>query len=42
VQRYTQRFYRLLEPNWLDAQLYQKLILAEEAIYADRIDPMFN
>lgn len=42
VQRYTQRFYRLLEPNWLDAQLYQKLILAEEAIYADRLDPMFN
>jgi putative ATPase len=42
VQRYTQRFYRLLEPDWLNAQLYQKLILAEEAIYADRLDPMFN
>ncbi|MCG6138756.1 MAG: AAA family ATPase [Nostoc sp. LLA-1] len=42
VQRYTQRFYRLLEPDWLDPQLYQKLILAEEAIYADRLDPMFN
>jgi len=42
VQRYTQRFYRLLEPDCLDAQLYKKLTLAEEAIYTDNLDPMFN
>ncbi len=42
VPRHTQRFYRLLPSQNLDAQLYERLVLAEEAIYTDASDPMFN
>ncbi|QLE53144.1 AAA family ATPase (plasmid) [Nostoc sp. C057] len=42
VPRHTQRFYRLLPSQNLDAQLYKRLVLAEEAIYTDVSDPMLN
>jgi putative ATPase len=42
VPRYTQRLYRLLDKSKLDAQLYQRLVAAEEAIYSDKLDPMVN
>ncbi len=42
VPRHTQRFYRLLEPDWLDTKLYKRLVVAEEAIYAEQSDPMTN
>ncbi|MBE9104411.1 AAA family ATPase [Nostoc cf. edaphicum LEGE 07299] len=42
VPRHTQRFYRLLPSQNLDAQLYERLVLAEEAIYTDTSDPMLN
>lgn len=40
VPRYTQRLYRLLEKSKLDADLYQRLVAAEEAIYSDKLDPI--
>jgi putative ATPase len=42
VPRHTQRLYRLLEKSKLDADLYQRLVAAEEAIYSDKLDPMVN
>ncbi|WP_414516563.1 AAA family ATPase [Nostoc sp. PCC 9305] len=42
VPRHTQRFYRLLPSQNLDTQLYERLVLAEEAIYTDTSDPMLN
>jgi putative ATPase len=42
VPRQTQRLYRLLEKSKLDADLYQRLVAAEEAIYSDKLDPMVN
>jgi putative ATPase len=42
VPRHTQRFYRLLKEQKLDTQLYERLVVAEEAIYADQSDPMIN
>jgi putative ATPase len=42
VPRHTQRLYRLLEKSKLDAQLYQRLVAAEEAIYSNKLDPMVN
>jgi putative ATPase len=42
VPRHTQRLYRLLEQSKLDADLYQRLVAAEEAIYSDKLDPMVN
>ncbi|MBD2012401.1 AAA family ATPase [Microcoleus sp. FACHB-53] len=42
VPRHTQRLYRLLEKSKLDADLYQRLVAAEEAIYTDKLDPMVN
>lgn len=42
VPRHTQRLYRLLDPTKLDADLYERLVAAEEAIYADESDPMVN
>jgi putative ATPase len=42
VPRHTQRLYRLLEKSKLDAELYQRLVAAEEAIYTDKLDPMVN
>lgn len=42
VPRHTQRFYHLLPSQNLDTQLYERLVLAEEAIYTDASDPMLN
>ena len=42
VPRHTQRFYHLLPSQSLDNQLYERLVLAEEAIYTDASDPMLN
>ena len=42
IPRHTQRLYRLLEPKKLDADLYERLVVAEEAIYASESDPMVN
>ncbi|MEP0778326.1 AAA family ATPase [Microcoleus sp. ZQ-A2] len=42
VPRYTQRLYRLLDSSKLNADLYQRLVAAEEAIYSDNLDPMVN
>jgi putative ATPase len=42
VPRHTQRLYRLLNSDWLDADLYQRLAVAEEAIYARESDPLVN
>ncbi|MBD2441360.1 hypothetical protein [Nostoc sp. FACHB-110] len=42
VPRYTQRLYRLLPANALDKQLYKRLVDAEEAMYANQLDPMLN
>jgi hypothetical protein len=42
VPRHTQRLYRLLDSSKLDADLYQRLVAAEEAIYTDKLDPMVN
>jgi putative ATPase len=33
IPRYTQRLYRLLDSSKLNADLYQRLVAAEEAIY---------
>ena len=42
VPRHTQRLYSLLDPTKLDADLYERLVAAEEAIYASESDPMVN
>jgi putative ATPase len=42
VPRHTQRLYRLLDPKRLNAGLYERLVAAEEAIYASGSDPMVN
>ncbi len=42
VPRHTQRLYRLLDPTKLNPGLYERLIAAEEAIYASGSDPMVN
>jgi putative ATPase len=42
VPRHTQRLYRLLDSSKLNADLYQRLVAAEEAIYSDKLDPMVN
>jgi putative ATPase len=42
LPRHTQRLYRLVDLQTLPAALAQKLIEAEEAIYADPDDPMVN
>lgn len=42
VPRHTQRLYHLLDPMKLDADLYERLVAAEEAIYASESDPMVN
>ncbi len=39
---YTQRLYKLLQPSWLSSELFERLKLAEEAIYEDNLDPMIN
>jgi putative ATPase len=42
IPRQAQRLYQLLDPAWLSAKLYQKLVKAEEAIYTQPDDPMVN
>jgi len=42
IPRYTQRLYRLLQPHSLDDKFYERLIAAEEAMYANQSDPMLN
>ncbi|BAU67448.1 recombination factor protein RarA/unknown domain fusion protein (plasmid) [Stanieria sp. NIES-3757] len=42
VPRYTQRLYDLLQPTWLPSKLWEKLQLAESAIYENESDPMVN
>ena len=42
VPRYTQRLYKLLNPSWLPSELFERLQLAEEAIYENNSDPMIN
>lgn len=42
VPRYTQRLYRLLNPAKFAPELYQRLVIAEEAIYVRTSDPMVN
>ena len=42
VPRHTQRLYQLLQPDWLAADLFQRLTAAEEAIYQEALDPMVN
>lgn len=42
VPRHTQRLYRLLDPTRLNDGLYERLVAAEEAIYASDSDPMVN
>ncbi|MEW5960732.1 MAG: AAA family ATPase [Chloroflexota bacterium] len=42
VPRQTQRLFELVEPAALDPDLRQRLVAAEEAIYANPDDPMVN
>lgn len=42
VPRHTQRLYRWLDPKQVDASLYERLVMAEENIYADPSDSMVN
>ncbi len=42
VFRYSQRLYQLLQPSWLGAKLRDRLVQAEEAIYADATSAKFN
>ncbi len=42
VPRHTQRLYRLLDSSNLNADLYQRLVASEEAIYTEKLDPMVN
>jgi putative ATPase len=42
VPRHAQRLYRLVDLSGLGEDLRQRLMAAEEAIYADRDDPMIN
>ncbi len=42
VPCHTQRLYDLLQPAWLPSELWEKLKLAESAIYENDLDPMVN
>ncbi len=42
VPRHAQRLYRLLDRTWLDADIYDRLVQSEEAIYAQDSDPRVN
>jgi putative ATPase len=42
VPRHSQRLYRLIDAAKVEPDLYQRLILAEEAIYKDSSDPRMN
>ncbi|MBE9228614.1 AAA family ATPase [Phormidium sp. LEGE 05292] len=42
VPRHTQRLYRWLDPKQFEPSLYERLVMAEESIYADPSDSMVN
>jgi putative ATPase len=42
LPRYSQRLYRLLPPDRLSSQLYQRLAMAEEAFYNTAPDPLLR
>lgn len=42
VARQTQRLYRFLESKKLDKDLFDRIVIAEEAIYTESSDPMVN
>ncbi|HEY9862486.1 MAG TPA: AAA family ATPase [Candidatus Obscuribacterales bacterium] len=42
IPRHTQRLYRLLDTAKVEPDLYQRLIMAEEAIYTESSDPRMN
>ncbi len=42
IPRHTQRLYALLDASGVDADFWQRVQAAEEAIYADTADPMVN
>jgi putative ATPase len=42
IPRHTQRLYRLLNPEQISKKLLNRLIKAEESIYANPSDPMVN
>jgi putative ATPase len=42
VPKHTQRLYRAVDLSRLEAQLMERVAAAEEAIYADPVDPMVN
>ena len=42
IRKHTQRLYKLLQPNWIDSQLWHKVKTAEEAIYKNPEDPLVN
>ncbi|PSB20607.1 AAA family ATPase [Phormidesmis priestleyi ULC007] len=42
VPRRAQRLYQLLDRTWLDEEIYDRLVQAEEAIYAQPFDPKVN
>jgi len=42
VARHTQRLYRLLNPKKVDKDLFDRIVIAEEAIYTETSDPMVN
>ncbi|MFB2839322.1 AAA family ATPase [Floridanema evergladense] len=42
VPRHTQRLYRWLDPKQFEPSLYERLVMAEESIYADPLDSMVN
>jgi putative ATPase len=37
----SQRLYALLDPAWLSAKLYKRLVAAEEKIYTQKLEPRF-
>ena len=42
VSRHSQRLYDLLNPGWVEQNLYENLVAAEEAIYSVASDHMVN
>lgn len=42
IPRHTQRLYNLLHPNWLQTDLYHRLVAAETKIYQTLSDPLVN
>lgn len=42
IPQHTQRLYALLDPNWLNARLYKRLLKAEESFYQNTADPKVN